>query len=106
MLGTGFELHSTTGDLWAHYGIMGVLLAGSILVFALRGIAQELSSGWPRALLILLGLTVVRDVFASPIGTSIVIWVLFLGLMATRDPALPRPVRPSTKRRQDVLVTS
>jgi hypothetical protein len=86
MFGSRFELHSTTGDLWARSGFVGLVLVGSVLVFAVRGVAQEVSRSWPRALLILLGLQVMRDVIASPIGTSIVVWVLFLGLMATRPP--------------------
>ena len=81
MFGSGFELHSVTGDLWAHFGIVGLALAGFILVLAVKTVAQEISSPAARALVIYLGLRVLRDLFASPLSTSTLVWMLFLGLV-------------------------
>jgi hypothetical protein len=91
MFGSGVELHSVTGDLWAPFGVVGVAIALLILVFTVYNLAKEVSSASARPLLIFLGLEVLRDIVASPIGTSILVWMLFLGLMAAQSSALPRP---------------
>ena len=46
MFGSGFELHSVFGDLWAHCGLVGLVLAAYLFVFVVRG-SPEVSPSRP-----------------------------------------------------------
>ena len=94
MFGSGFELHSMFGDLWAHCGLVGLVLAAYLFVFVVRGIARGIALSTIPAVVLYAGLTMTRDLLFSPVGTSVAVAMLFLGLMivpAVRSTRRSRP---------------
>ena len=74
-----FELHSITGDLWAPYGVLGLLLAGSIAVLALRLLTTAISGGRVEALVLFLACVTVWDLLGTPLWTAAPTLTLLLG---------------------------
>jgi hypothetical protein len=92
MFGGHIELHSMFGDLWASFGIPGLILAGFLLVLVLRGIGRSVASGTASAILIFLGVTALWTLFFAPLHSSTELFILGLGLMMVRQPgARPEP---------------
>ncbi|MDF8266474.1 hypothetical protein [Luteipulveratus flavus] len=97
MFGGRFELHSTLGDLWAHFGALGVLLALIIGYHVVRGAALRITSGEASALLLFLSWWTLWNLLFSPLYSALPTLVLGLGLTLTPrgrpDPAESRPAR-------------
>lgn len=74
-----FELHSVTADLWAPYGIIGLLLAGSILVLALRVLTFAISGNRVSVVVLFLACVTVWDLFGTPLWTAAPTLTLLLG---------------------------
>lgn len=74
-----FELHSIAADLWAPYGIFGLLLSGSILVLALRVLTSAISGGRVSVLVLFLSCVTVWDLFGTPLWTAAPTLTLLLG---------------------------
>ena len=90
MLGNGFVLHSVFGDLWANFGIVGLVLAAGILLFGFRAVATRLQSGIASGLVLYLLIRVAWGTGFSPFSTSHLTIALFLGLVLVsrrREPA-------------------
>lgn len=95
MFGRGghIELHSLIGDLWAPYGLAGLLLAGVLLSLALRYIGMSLAYRSGTALGLFLSLRVCWDVLFSPVVSTVDHLTLALAVMllVRREPH-QRPV--------------
>ena len=81
MFGTKFELHSTTGDMWAFYGLVGLVLAAVIALVVLRGLAIALSGRSASGLLLLLGWWTAWNLLFSPLLSAAPSLTLILGLV-------------------------
>ncbi len=85
MFGSGFELHSVIGDLWAWCGLpglaLGVLLVVTLVLHLVRGINSRTLSG----LLTFLILKSLWNLFFAPFASSLSVLVLALGLMLASE---------------------
>lgn len=90
MFGVTIELHSTAADLWARFGLVGLLLAVVIAILLVRGIAVGVVSGAAAAGMLYLAVQSLWNLAFSPIGGSYIILALALGLAIP----LTRPRRP------------
>ncbi|WP_253868995.1 hypothetical protein [Promicromonospora umidemergens] len=88
MFGSGFELHSVIGDLWAWCGIPGLVLAAVLLVFLVARTAVLTTGRAASALLLFLGVKSVWNLLFAPLESALPILVLAVALMAP----LVRPV--------------
>ena len=93
MFGSGFELHSVFGDLWAHFGIMGLVLAAVVLAITMGGLARGVAGRSASALIIYLTAKTVWNVLFSPLYSSIPLLILTLGLLVLLPGAVPDRVR-------------
>ncbi len=91
MFGSGFEVHSTAGDLWLLAGIAGMLFAVSLLIGVIAGLAHGIAHGSAISVAMFLGTRTVWDLFFSPLPSSFFTLSLCLALL------LPE-VRAMTKR--------
>lgn len=80
MFGRGFELHSVIADLWAWMGIVGAVLAVVMTVLLVRGLVTGLAAGTASALLVVLSIRALWDMFFAPFYSSMSIFTLVLGL--------------------------
>lgn len=84
MFGGAVEVHSVVGDLWALTGLAGVVLAAVVVWVLLRAVATGLASRTMSALLILLCLRGLWDMFFGPLYSGLAIYTLVLGMALTR----------------------
>jgi len=84
MFGGHIELHSVIGDLWAGFGVPGLLLGVLILALVARGVGLHVSNNTASAVLLYLGIKAVWFLFFGPFFSSSVLLVLVLGLLITR----------------------
>jgi hypothetical protein len=107
MFGTGFEVHSTIGDLWVRFGLIGLALAGLIAWLTIYGLGHGIARRNASAVVIFLGVRTCWDLFFSPLYSSVPTLTLFLGLalilkVGTDGPPAGRhPVLASEHRRED-----
>lgn len=80
MFGGNIELHSIFGDLWAWFGIPGLLLTALLLVLLLRGVGNQVVSNAASGLLVYLTAKSLWNLFFSPVLTSIPALILAVGL--------------------------
>lgn len=81
MFGSQFEVHSVIGDLWALFGIPGVILSGALIVWAARSIAVGVTYRRAGALHLFLASVLLWNVFFGPLLTSVAIIGIGMGLM-------------------------
>ncbi len=93
MFGGHVELHSTIGDLWATFGIPGMLFAIMIALLVIRGLAGSLGRRDGNGLLLFLACDTLWNLPFSPLYSSVPTLVLALGL------ALPVAGRQQAPRR-------
>ncbi|MGY4643587.1 hypothetical protein [Cellulomonas sp. URHB0016] len=92
MFGNGIELHSTAADLWARFGLAGLVLALYALWIVVRGYTLAFSRHAASALLTYLAIRSLWDVLFSPLSSSVVLFALAVGLLAVRrTPPTARP---------------
>lgn len=96
MFGRGFRLHSIFGDLWAHYGVIGLVFAGFVLVTVLRRLGQTLVTKSASAVLLYTSFLTLWNVFFAPFYSSLrmLTLVLALGLLYKLNATSPTPGRP------------
>lgn len=99
MLGGHIELHSLFGDLWAHFGIPGLVLAGFILFLMLRGIGAAISARTASPVLIFLVVTAGWTFFFGPFYSAERMLILTLGLVML--PVASPPLSPTATSPQD-----
>jgi hypothetical protein len=105
MFGGHFEVHSVIGDLWARFGIAGVLLAVTILFLTLRGMSLRLVSRSASAIVLFLGVNFLWNIAFGPLLSSIPTIILLVGLVVIRRPQDldsspvpgPRRIRPDAR---------
>lgn len=91
MFGSGFEVHSVIGDLWAWCGIPGLALAVLLLVFLVTRTAVLTTGRAASALLLFLGVKSIWNLLFAPLESALTVLVLAVALMAP----MARPVRRS-----------
>jgi hypothetical protein len=89
LFGSGFELHSVIGDLWAWCGIPGLALAVVLLAFFVARTAVLTTGRAASALLLFLGVKSVWNLLFAPLESALTVFILAVALMAP----LVRPVR-------------
>lgn len=82
MFGTGFEVHSVIGDLWAWSGIPGLLLAMVLLLFFVVRTAVLTTGRAASALLLFLGVKSIWNLLFAPLESALTVLVLAVALMA------------------------
>jgi hypothetical protein len=90
MFANGYRLHSAFGDLWALYGLLGLLFAGFVLVLALRRLGTALVSRTASGALIFGTGLLAWNSFFTPLYGGIRIAILVLTLAFILRP-LPPP---------------
>lgn len=90
MFGGRFELHSTLGDLWAHFGVGGLLLGAVIAFLVIRGAARRVVDRRASALLLFLTCWTLWNLLFSPLYSALPTLILVLGLTLEPD---ARPAR-------------
>ena len=80
MFGTGFELHSMVGDLWANYGVAGLALSAALLWYILRGLGHSVARRTASALLIYLAVRTLWSLFFGPWYSSVTLLTLLIGM--------------------------
>lgn len=93
LFGGGFELHSVAGDLWAAFGLPGLVFVGVCLVLTLRTIGRQLGDRNATGVVLFLAISTLWNLLFSPIYGSLATLVLTLGLGA-----LARESRPDATR--------
>lgn len=94
MFGDGIELHSTTADLWAEFGLAGVAVAVLLLWIVVRGYLYAFSIHAASALLTYLTARTIWNLLFSPLSSSVVLLVIAVGLLAVRRAHLPGQAAP------------
>lgn len=94
LFGSGVELHSVAGDLWARTGALGLVLAALILLIVARGLAERLRAGTLTALTAALGIWTVWNVFFAPLYSAGSSLSLALALLVQPKPARHVPDLP------------
>lgn len=84
MFGSGIELHSGIGDLWAYMGPAGFILALSLLGMIGWRLTRLVAKRRASAVVLMLGLTVVWDLAFSPLKTSLPFLVIGVALVLRR----------------------
>ncbi|HEY5822677.1 MAG TPA: hypothetical protein VIT20_11915 [Propionibacteriaceae bacterium] len=87
MFGNGYSLHSMFGDLWAQWGLMGLIFTGLVLVITVRRLAYGVSAGNTTALVLFLSCLTLWNVFFAPwySGLRLLELLMALGLMRRPD---------------------
>ena len=100
MFGGTIEVHSVLGDLWARFGIPGLVLAGVILFLVLRGVGAAVAANRASGILIFLVVNTVWVFFFGPLYSAARLLILALALaMIVKDAAPPKPVSHRLPRR-------
>jgi hypothetical protein len=81
MFGSGIELHSVLADLWAAYGLPGVLTAALVLWFVLRHLTDAIARRSATGLLVYLCVRTIWDLGFSPLFSSITLLSLTVALV-------------------------
>ncbi len=85
MFGDGIEVHSTTGDLFVHFGLVGLMFAGIVLIVTLVALARTLNRREASGLTLFLAVFALWNLFFSPLYSSIPTLALWLGLLLGTD---------------------
>lgn len=93
MFGNGYEVHSMIGDLWVRFGLLGAALVVLLFVLTFRAIGDGLARRAASALVVWLAIRMLWNLCFSPIDSSMLLTMLFLGVafvpVATRHRADP-----------------
>lgn len=80
MFGNGYEVHSTIGDLWIRFGVFGAAIALLLFVLTFRAIGDGLARRTASALMIWLAVRMLWNLLFSPLDSSMLLTMLFLGI--------------------------
>ena len=108
MFGGHIELHSVLGDLWARFGIAGLVLAAVILFLVLRGVGVAVATNRASGILLFLVVTTVWVFFFGPLYSAARLLILAVALvLIPKDSLVPKP-KPDKRRtrRLHTFVTS
>ncbi len=76
MFGGHIELHSVIGDMWASYGIMGVVFTAAVAVLMVRHLSIGISRRQGNALTFFLAVWMLWNVAFSPLASSMSVLIL------------------------------
>ncbi|MFI9487654.1 hypothetical protein ACIG47_14790 [Promicromonospora sp. NPDC052451] len=82
MFGSGFELHSVIGDLWAWCGIPGLVLAVVLLAFLVARTAVLTTGRVASGLVLFLGVKSLWNLLFAPLESAVTVLILAVALMA------------------------
>lgn len=80
MFGNGYEVHSMIGDLWIRFGLFGATIALLLFVLTFRAISDGLARRTASALVIWLAVRMLWNLLFSPLDSSMLLTMLFLGV--------------------------
>lgn len=80
MLGSGFSLHSVVGDLWANYGVAGLVLCGVLAFVAFRAVLVRVRLARASGLVVFLACSAAWSLPFGPFRSSVTVLALLLGL--------------------------
>lgn len=80
MFGVQFELHSTTGDIWASFGMAGIFLVLIMIFLVVRSLAESISRRVGSGLLLFLTCWTMWNFLFSPFYSAAPTLMLTLGL--------------------------
>lgn len=86
MFGDGYALHSMFGDLWAQWGLAGLVFTGLVLFVTLRRLAQAVSAGTASAVVLFLSCLTLWNVVFAPWYSGLRLLELLLALTLLRRP--------------------
>jgi hypothetical protein len=82
MFGGGFKLHAIVADLWASFGLSGVVLGALLAGLVVRAMASTLAGPRPDALVVFLSLMALWWLFFGPLQSNALDVAVALGLGA------------------------
>ena len=85
MFGRAIVLHSTAGDLWAGFGLIGLALAGLLSFFVIRGLTGEVAGRTASALTVYLAVRSLWDLGFGPFYSAVPLLVLSIALLLPRS---------------------
>ena len=80
MLGHRIELHSIIADLWVNFGLVGFGLGAMMVAEIFRSLLRRLAAGAVPALVTLLSLVGIWDLFFSPLASNLMHLILAVAL--------------------------
>lgn len=89
MFGHGYALHSTFGDLWAIYGLAGLVFTGAITVLVLRRLGAALSARTASGALVFVGSLTLWNILFAPFYSGLRMMILVVALAMVVRPAPP-----------------
>jgi len=90
MFGGHIELHSVIGDVWANWGIIGLLLIALTAYLLIRTVAEAVSGGPPDVLVVYLCCWSMWNLAFSPFIVSVPVLVLAVALSVRPGRAVTR----------------
>lgn len=100
MFGRGYALHSTFGDYWAIYGILGLVFTGVMLWLILKRMGIGLTNRAASAALIFTGSLTTWNIFFAPSLSGLRMLMLVMTLSFLLRPAPPPDPLTRPRRRQ------
>ena len=87
MFGGHIELHSVLGDMWAWFGLPGLVLAGMLALIVVAGLARSVAGGTAAAVVVYLGAKTLWALLFGPLYSSATLIIIAVGLvMLRREP--------------------
>lgn len=90
MFGSRFELHSVVGDLWADFGIPGLIFAAVLIGVIIATFSRLLTDGRASALLVFVVVQSAWNLFFAPLYSAVPTFMLLLGLLLARQDTVNR----------------
>ena len=84
MFGGHIELHSIVGDLWAWFGIPGLLFTGVLVAVVLKGVAAGIARGTASAVALYVVIKLFWALPFGPVYSSATLIILAVGLVTMR----------------------
>ena len=81
MFGGGIELHSVIGDMWAYYGLVGLVCSIFMAILIVHALFVRLATGTASGLMIFLACTSLWNILFGPLWGSSRILAVTLGLI-------------------------
>ncbi len=85
MFGSRFELHSVVGDLWADFGIPGLIFAAVLIGVIIVIFSRLLTDGRASALLVFVVVQSAWNLLFAPLYSAVPTFILLLGLLLSRE---------------------
>ncbi|MGA7207278.1 MAG: hypothetical protein WBX27_21905 [Specibacter sp.] len=82
MFGSQFELHSSIGDLWVYFGLVGLLLGAVTIWLMLRFTVVSIVTRTGNVVALFLAVITLWNLFFSPLYSSVTIMGLAIGMVA------------------------